>query len=91
MIGSATRDPLTGAEYRMEYRRERHYESLRSGGVEGAGVAEWEPFLDWVPRQEGVAERGYRLVINTGRDALNTVPHLHMHMLAGRAMAWPPG
>ena len=44
-----------------------------------------------IARQEGVAERGYRLVFNTGRDALNTVPHLHMHMLAGRAMSWPPG
>jgi histidine triad (HIT) family protein len=44
-----------------------------------------------IARQEGVSERGYRLVINTGRDANNTVPHLHMHMLAGRAMSWPPG
>ncbi|TME95627.1 MAG: histidine triad nucleotide-binding protein [Chloroflexi bacterium] len=40
-----------------------------------------------IARQEGVAERGYRLVINTGRDALNTVPHLHMHMLASCAMS----
>jgi histidine triad (HIT) family protein len=44
-----------------------------------------------IARQEGVSERGYRLVINTGRDALNTVPHLHLHMLAGRSMSWPPG
>jgi histidine triad (HIT) family protein len=44
-----------------------------------------------IARQEGVAERGYRLVINTGRDALNAVPHLHMHMLGGRSMSWPPG
>jgi histidine triad (HIT) family protein len=44
-----------------------------------------------IARQEGVSERGYRLVFNTGPDALNTVPHLHMHMLAGRTMAWPPG
>jgi histidine triad (HIT) family protein len=44
-----------------------------------------------IARQEGVAERGYRLVFNTGPDALNSVPHLHMHMLAGRTMSWPPG
>jgi len=44
-----------------------------------------------IARQEGVSERGYRLVFNTGRDANNTVPHLHMHMLGGRSMAWPPG
>jgi histidine triad (HIT) family protein len=44
-----------------------------------------------VARREGVAERGYRLVVNTGRDASNTVPHLHVHVLGGRAMGWPPG
>ena len=44
-----------------------------------------------VARQEGVAVGGYRLVINTGRDAQNTVPHLHLHILGGRSMGWPPG
>jgi len=34
---------------------------------------------------------GYRLVINQGPDAGQTVPHLHAHLLAGRPMAWPPG
>ncbi len=44
-----------------------------------------------VARQEGVAESGYRLVVNTGPDALNAVPHLHVHVLGGRRMGWPPG
>ena len=44
-----------------------------------------------VARLEGVADSGYRVVINTGRDANNVVPHLHMHLLGGRRMAWPPG
>ena len=44
-----------------------------------------------IARQEGIAERGYRLVFNTGRDASNTVPHLHLHVLGGRSMTWPPG
>jgi histidine triad (HIT) family protein len=39
----------------------------------------------------GVAERGYRLVINTGHDGGQTVPHLHVHLLAGRPLGWPPG
>jgi histidine triad (HIT) family protein len=39
----------------------------------------------------GVAESGYRLVINNGRDAGESVPHLHMHLLGGRQLAWPPG
>ncbi len=33
----------------------------------------------------------YRLVINTGADAGQSVPHLHLHVLGGRIMAWPPG
>lgn len=34
---------------------------------------------------------GYRLVFNVGEDASNTVPHLHMHVIGGRSMSWPPG
>jgi histidine triad (HIT) family protein len=36
-------------------------------------------------------DRGFRLVVNNGPDALETVPHLHVHLLARRTMAWPPG
>jgi len=46
-----------------------------------------------VPRiaeQLGLA-RGYRVVINCGADAGQTVPHLHLHILGGRELAWPPG
>ena len=39
----------------------------------------------------GVAKSGYRLVINAGDDGGQTVQHLHAHLLAGRAMHWPPG
>ena len=39
----------------------------------------------------GVAETGYRLVINNGRDAGESVPHLHIHLLGGRGLQWPPG
>ena len=41
--------------------------------------------------REGLAERGYRLVINTNADAGQTVFHLHLHLLGGRHMGWPPG
>lgn len=44
-----------------------------------------------VAEAEGVADSGYRLVFNVGADALNTVPHLHLHVLGGRQMGWPPG
>ena len=44
-----------------------------------------------IARRCGVADTGYRLVINNGRDAGESVPHLHIHLLAGRALHWPPG
>lgn len=44
-----------------------------------------------VAEREGLAERGYRLVFNVGADSGNTIPHLHLHVLGGRTMGWPPG
>ena len=44
-----------------------------------------------IARQEGLAERGFRTVINSGPDAGQTVFHLHLHLLGGRHLSWPPG
>lgn len=44
-----------------------------------------------VAKQEGLHESGFRIVINNGPDGGETVPHLHIHVLGGRAMQWPPG
>ena len=44
-------------------------------------IAEWDNFH----------VTGYRLVLNVGDDAGNTVPHLHLHVIGGRTMGWPPG
>jgi len=44
-----------------------------------------------VARELGVAESGFRVVINTNRDAGQSVNHLHLHLFGGRAMGWPPG
>ena len=44
-----------------------------------------------VARSEGIATSGYRAVLNTGSDAGQSVPHLHMHVLGGRRLKWPPG
>ena len=44
-----------------------------------------------VANREGVAENGYRVVVNQGWHAGESVPHLHVHVLGGRQMKWPPG
>ncbi|MEO7520918.1 MAG: histidine triad nucleotide-binding protein [Gemmatimonas sp.] len=44
-----------------------------------------------VARQEGIAESGYRTVLNTGAHGGQSVFHLHAHVLGGRPMGWPPG
>lgn len=44
-----------------------------------------------VARQEGFLDDGFRVVINNGNDGGEEVPHLHLHILAGRKMTWPPG
>lgn len=42
-------------------------------------------------RESGLAERGYRLIFNCGPDAGYSVYHIHLHLVGGRALGWPPG
>jgi histidine triad (HIT) family protein len=67
--------------------------------AEISGVAEVPPVGDHqalinaartIAEAEGLTN-GYRLVINQGEDGGQAVPHLHMHLLGGRKLAWPPG
>ncbi len=44
-----------------------------------------------VAEEQGIAARGYRCVFNTGDEGGQTVHHLHLHVLGGRQMTWPPG
>jgi len=44
-----------------------------------------------IAKEEGLATSGYRTVINTGADAGQTVHHIHVHLLGGRHLGWPPG
>ena len=44
-----------------------------------------------IATQEGVSDDGYRMVVNCNENAGQTVFHIHMHLLAGRSMSWPPG
>jgi histidine triad (HIT) family protein len=54
-------------------------------------VADMTALAQRVAAAEGVQESGYRVVINTNSDGGQTVYHLHMHVLGGRHMGWPPG
>ena len=57
----------------------------------GQVIAEMMTTARQVAETQGILERGYRLVFNVGPDALNSVPHLHLHVLGGHQMGWPPG
>ena len=48
-------------------------------------------FAREVAKEAGIATKGYRVVVNTNPDGGQTVFHLHLHVLGGRAMHWPPG
>jgi histidine triad (HIT) family protein len=61
------------------------------GDEHGAVLAEMLQTARAVAEAEGVLESGYRLVLNVGEGVGMTVPHLHLHVLGGRAMSWPPG
>lgn len=44
-----------------------------------------------IAQEKGIAEKGYRIVLNTERDSGQEVFHIHLHLLGGRRMHWPPG
>ncbi len=60
-------------------------------GTDGESLAAMFVAAREIAESEGVAESGFRLVYNVGEDAGNTVAHLHMHLIGGRLLSWPPG
>lgn len=69
----------------------RHVASLADAVGDPALVGELSRLAVQVAREAGFGESGFRTVVNTGPDAGQAVFHLHLHVLAGRALAWPPG
>lgn len=70
----------------------RHIESADAlAAADAATVMAMFAAAQRVARALGVAESGYRLVTNIGADAGQSVPHLHLHLLGGRSLQWPPG
>lgn len=69
-----------------------HVASLADlGDQHGAMLADVAQAATQLAHAEGIDEGGWRLVTNTGREAGQTVFHLHFHLLGGRPMGWPPG
>lgn len=66
-------------------------DASRVGSEHADLLAELMTTAQEVARTDGIDESGYRLVLNVGDDALNSVPHLHLHVLGGRRLGWPPG
>jgi histidine triad (HIT) family protein len=60
-------------------------------GSDAGLVADMYMTAKHIARQEGLSENGYRLVMNCNADAGQTVFHIHLHLLGGRPMQWPPG
>jgi histidine triad (HIT) family protein len=60
-------------------------------GADAALVGKLYLAAQTVARQDGIADRGYRTVMNCNAEAGQSVFHLHLHLLGGRAMGWPPG
>ena len=67
-----------------------HVASLNEAG-DAAMIGRLHLFAARIAKSEGLGERGYRTVINTNADAGQTVFHVHLHLLGGRRLGWPPG
>lgn len=69
-----------------------HYPDLAAlAAADAELLAEMAVQAHQVAEDEGISGTGYRVVFNTGREAGQTVFHVHAHVLGGRSMAWPPG
>ncbi|MBC8312301.1 MAG: histidine triad nucleotide-binding protein [Candidatus Marinimicrobia bacterium] len=69
-----------------------HIESTRDLNNENINcLSEMAALANKIADSERIAESGYRWIINTGDDGGQTVHHLHLHLLGGRQMNWPPG
>lgn len=66
-----------------------HYDSMLDAPAELMGYM--VNIAGRLAAKEGVADKGFRLVVNTGAEGGQSVKHLHMHLLGGRSMQWPPG
>jgi histidine triad (HIT) family protein len=88
----AFRDINPGAPVHVLVVPRRHIRGINVPEAEdGAVLSALITAANTAARQEGIAESGYRLVWNVGPNAGQSVFHLHLHVLGGRRLGWPPG
>ena len=88
----AIRDINPQAPVHMLLMPKRHITSLGDvSDSEGPLIGRIAVVAASLARDEGLAERGFRFLTNTGPEGGQAVAHLHFHLLGGRQMAWPPG
>ncbi len=88
----AIRDINPQAPVHLLLMPKRHLASvLDLGEADGPLIHRMTRVAVQLAKREGVAERGFRLLTNVGRDGGQAIPHLHFHLLGGRPMGWPPG
>ena len=88
----AIRDIAPAAPTHILLLSRKHIASVRELGPKDAGLMDRIcAAATELAAREGISADGYRLVVNVGRNGGQTVDHLHVHLLGGRHMAWPPG
>jgi len=87
----AFRDISPQAPFHVLVIPKRHISTLNDLGDDALIAGQLTLVAAKVAEQEGVAQSGYRTVMNCNADGGQTVYHIHMHVLAGRSLAWPPG
>ncbi|MEW6455838.1 MAG: histidine triad nucleotide-binding protein [Acidobacteriota bacterium] len=69
-----------------------HFESINEFPEEKKEILGYMVFISKkIVEIKGISKKGYRLVLNTGREAGQSIFHIHLHVLGGRYMRWPPG
>ncbi len=69
----------------------KHIADLNASGLDSGLLGRMAAVAVSLAKGEGIAESGYRLVMNCGSDAGQSVRHIHLHLLGGRKFGWPPG
>lgn len=88
----AFRDINPGAPVHVLIIPRQHIESMATATADDAAlIGHLLTTAAAIARAEQIAESGYRLVANTGKEGGQSVYHLHFHLMGGRQMAWPPG